>query len=552
MKITRAWIESRKTVIFGTGKIQKDFQYMFDWITCQYYVSRKQTDADKDIFSPQRLADEDPEELLVIVCDEDREAAKAVLTELKLEYGRQFFWVDDLLFLLDSMDEGYINTKQVYIWGCGETQANLERELGKNEYHFPIVGYIDNDSKKWGGEWCNRPVFSPAELKKAENAYVIVASIYYDAIKTQLEEMGKQEGTDFQSYFLFMVRPSLLLKKTMYEKPLDVPKCNIPFQRLSYTCFGHYPCCVGWVDYPIGMPALDTCQESWNSVIMKLYRLSVENRTYSFCKKGVCKLLPRIPRILEEEKIGDYRTQVEEYPRLLVCGLDDSCNLHCESCRGKVRFAQGELLQERKKYAQKLIDSSWLEKADELFLSIDGEVFASEVDRMVLFGENVSRSSVHVLTNGNLLDERNWNRLESTYSNIWISISIDAASEHTYSLLRRGGNWKKLQNNLAMLSQKRMEGRLQCLDIRMVVQKKNYMEMESFAQMGLKYHCDKVIFSKINNFGTYTDEEYEKISMISRLGVLKEDMKRILEKPIFNEKFIDLSDFALYREAREG
>lgn len=533
MEITIEWIKSKKVIIYGTGKIQKDFEYIFDWISCEYYIDPYKEGGNKAVTG------ENLEEILVIVCDQNKDMASNELTDLGLQYGQNFLWVDDLLFLLDEVDEKYILSKNVYIWGWGETQRNLEIGLKKNEYDFTVCGYIDNNPRNW-----NEKIISPEDFSAIQNTFVIVASIYYPSIKKQLEKMGKVENKDFMCFSKFMARPSHMMKLTMYDEPIQVARCNIPFERETYTCYGIYPCCVSWVDYPVGNPVIDTCEASWNSITMKLYRLSMENRTYSFCKKGVCSLLPKAPQILKiEDKDIVYKKNYPDYPRLLALGLDDSCNLHCESCRNNVRYATGDLLEERKRYANDLISSGWLEKVDELFLSIDGEVFASEVDKMILFGDRTKRNSIHILTNGNLLNEKNWERLEKIYDRIWISISIDAASEDTYRVLRRGGNWKHLQSNLQMLSDKKKEGKLEYVDIRMVVQKKNYKEMIDFINMGKKYNFDQVIFSRISNYGTYTEDEYAEISMIDKDGLVNTELAEVLHNPIFKDKMVSVGGF---------
>lgn len=538
------WIKSKKVIIYGTGKIQKDFEYIFDWISCEYYIDDAcKIKMDKKIFNIEKIKEENINDILIIACVIDKMLANQEFMQLGLEYKKNYLFIEDLLFLLDEIDEEYISSKDVYIWGCGETQKNLELGLKKNGYQFAIRGYIDSNPQKWG-----ELVSSPEILSEMTEAYIIIASIYYTAIKKQLEEMGKVEGKDFACFSKFMARPSLMMLKTMYDLPLKKERCQM-MERMSYTCFGIYPCCVSWVDYPIGNPVVDSCEDSWNSLVMKLYRLSVENRTYSFCKKGVCNFLPK-SSFLGEYNIGTYQKKYSVIPRQLALGLDDSCNLHCESCRNEVKYAKGGLLEERKKYAEKIISSGWLEKVDDLFMSIDGEVFASEVDRMVLFGEHALRKNIHILTNGNLLDETNWKLLERSYEKIWISISIDAASEETYTILRRGGNWRRLQKNLEMLSKYRKEGKIERIEIRMVVQRKNYREMVDFVKMGQKYQFDQVIFCRINNYGTYTDDVYADISMVDKDGFINDELEEILKNPIFDNDIVKLNEFAPYRRTK--
>lgn len=535
------WIKKKKIIIYGVGKIQQDFQYIFDWIVSEYYVDSNKMILDKpNIYPINKILEEKLDDILVIVCIHDKKEAEQNLVELGLSYKKNFLWVDDLFYLLDDVDEEYVLGKNVYIWGCGKTQKNLERGLKENGYNFSICGYIDNNSEVWGGK-----IISPEKLPELKDVYIIVASVYYASIKGQLEKMGLKEDRDFVCFSKFMVRPSQMMKKTIYDKPLKLGRC-LMMERMTYTHSGIYPCCVMWVDYPIGNPVVDSCVDSWKSIVMKLYRLSVENRTYSFCKKGICKFLPKYPETDEKER-DFYLKEFSTYPHTLALGLDDSCNLRCESCRNELRFTKEELLKERKRYAQDLLDSGWLEKVDEVFTSIEGEVFANEVDRMVLFGGQVMRDNIHILTNGNLLDEKNWNCLENSYKKIQVSISIDAATAETYNILRRGGNWQRLQKNLAMLSDKRKGGILERVEIKMVVQRKNYKEMVDFVKMAKKYQFDQVTFTRINNYGIYTDEEYADISMIGQDGHVSDELEKVLRDSIFEDKIVNIAEFSSCR-----
>lgn len=55
---------------------------------------------------------------------------------------------------------------------------------------YEIIGFADNDSNKWGKEFCGIIVFMPEQLTEMENIQVIIASQYYSAINTQLYSMG--------------------------------------------------------------------------------------------------------------------------------------------------------------------------------------------------------------------------------------------------------------------------------------------------------------------------------------------------------------------------
>lgn len=55
---------------------------------------------------------------------------------------------------------------------------------------YEIIGFADNDSEKWGKEFCEKRIFKPDELIDMENIHIIIASQYYSEINSQLCNMG--------------------------------------------------------------------------------------------------------------------------------------------------------------------------------------------------------------------------------------------------------------------------------------------------------------------------------------------------------------------------
>jgi molybdenum cofactor biosynthesis enzyme MoaA len=88
-----------------------------------------------------------------------------------------------------------------------------------------------------------------------------------------------------------------------------------------------------------------------------------------------------------------------------------------------------------------------------------------------------------------------------------VEISIDAATKETYEVIRRGGTWETLLLNLEFIST------LGLHDIRtsFVVQDTNYLEMNDFYNLMTDIFNRKanIYFSKITNWGTYTEEEFK-------------------------------------------
>lgn len=116
---------------------------------------------------------------------------------------------------------------------------------------------------------------------------------------------------------------------------------------------------------------------------------------------------------------------------------------------------------------------------------------------------------VHLGTNATLWTRANWDamgglcdRVRSTH------ISIDAATPATYAINRRGGAWDRLMENLGFVSSLRRNGPLGFVSASFVVQRNNYREMPAFVDMVRRFGFDLAYFQKIEDWGTYSRDDY--------------------------------------------
>ena len=172
-----------------------------------------------------------------------------------------------------------------------------------------------------------------------------------------------------------------------------------------------------------------------------------------------------------------------------------------------------------------------------------GEVFYSEYyDKILKSIENTD--AITILSNGTLLNEEKWNIIYPKFKDITVAISIDAYNIDTYVKLRHG-DYDALIKNLDMLGNLRKEGKLQTLNFNFVVQKENYKEMIDFAKFAKEHHVDHVYFTKLNNWGTMSEEEYHDKSLIID-NYLDYDLYQILKDPIFEEECFEIGFFNEY------
>jgi predicted O-methyltransferase YrrM len=90
--------------------------------------------------------------------------------------------------------------KEIVVFGTGQAALSFV-----NENHCEYGFFVDNNIEKWGSILFEKPVKSPDSLSSNDH-FVIVASMYYEEIATQLGDLGFKEGSDFIFYENFLTK----------------------------------------------------------------------------------------------------------------------------------------------------------------------------------------------------------------------------------------------------------------------------------------------------------------------------------------------------------
>jgi sulfatase maturation enzyme AslB (radical SAM superfamily) len=132
------------------------------------------------------------------------------------------------------------------------------------------------------------------------------------------------------------------------------------------------------------------------------------------------------------------------------------------------------------------------------------------------------------VTNATLLKDRIFSRLKSLSIGL-VSVSLDAATEETYTRLRRGGDWLRVVSNLQRLSELKKEKHF-FFSIDMTLNRQNHFEMEKFVDMGIRLDAEPFIALVSNTFDTFkfqkkylhfNEEQFRRISSQIETGLVK-------------------------------
>lgn len=325
-----------------------------------------------------------------------------------------------------------------------------------------------------------------------------------------------------------------MLKRIIYTDSKETYICTFPFDFLVVYNPGNVHCCCGnWGNNVLGNLFTSSLEEIWESYAINLRRLAIVNKTYAFCSEKNC---PGFKRTNKDTTTRYDDLKITPYPKTLQTSIDDSCNLYCRSCRtGQYRLTPEEL---ERAYVlkDKILSTKWY---DDVCLEVagSGEVFYSKIYQDIIFNRNDSVKKIRVFNNGTLMSSKFVDRLCEKYEDITILISIDAATKKTYEYLRRGGNFDYLMKNLEYLSKKKKESKnIKKVYLNFVIQRHNYLEIPEFVQLVKRLGFEVSNFTRIINWGTYSDEEFKYISMYDEKGKPNDELRKVINT-------IDKKDF---------
>jgi radical SAM protein with 4Fe4S-binding SPASM domain len=287
--------------------------------------------------------------------------------------------------------------------------------------------------------------------------------------------------------------------------------CRIPFDTLQIDEDGDVQLCdcQFHMPYTIGNIYQDTLTNIWLSNKADLVRQSVIDEDFAYCHTLCAHLykLPNRPATLPN---------LPNFPKTIKIDLDRSCNLKCPSCRENVIIEK---------------NSTKIDKQIELFAQIkqwgidnpnvvlkimpmtSGEIFASHSGLQFLkslVDYPYNNLKIEITSNGTLLN-KNQELIKSISHLISsIAISIDAGTPETYAVVR-GGDWDELMLGLEFIKDTIDKS----LTFKFCIQKNNYHEIESFADLADKFGA-KINYQKLMDWGHWSIDWWDKNTVLEK------------------------------------
>jgi organic radical activating enzyme len=304
--------------------------------------------------------------------------------------------------------------------------------------------------------------------------------------------------------------------------------CGVPFAGLEIHEKDRFLCCASWLKKYL--PQNTSPKEAWESHEANEIRESVTNGSFRYCDKSQCPYLHQLENFGEigntsvlhhksklpselQSNIESFKKAIINPPSTIQFSFDRTCNLKCPSCRVNLIVENSKGIDRVKKTINE-IETQYGKTTKRLYITGSGDPFVSVGFRDFLRNFDSrkwsSLSHIHLHTNATRWDEKMWESMSKVHKYIKsCEISIDAATKHTYeNKVRVGGDWDQLIENLKFINTIK---NLKNIKTSFVVQQKNYKEMKMFYDLMLSIFGKKVnvFYGKINNWGTFTNEEYE-------------------------------------------
>lgn len=318
--------------------------------------------------------------------------------------------------------------------------------------------------------------------------------------------------------------------------------CRAPFESLETAPNGdvHF-CCPAWLPVPIGNLNQHSPEEIWNSDAAQAIRASIHDGSYRFCSRAHCAhlstdALPRteaLPPGPLPEAAAARRSRLTTRPRKLVLAHDRSCTLSCPSCRTEVITAKGAELARLDRLTEEVL-LPLARDAERVRVTSSGDPFGSRHFRRLM--KRLTRAefpglALEIQTNGVLFDAAAWQDLDLAGRLALVAVSLDATEPETYVILRRGGDFTRLMDNLAFLATRRRAGEIAHLRLDFVTQALNFREMPGLMTLAEDLGMDQVKFQMIRNWNTWTPEDFAAQDIGSRFHPDYPEFLDILRHP---------------------
>lgn len=354
-----------------------------------------------------------------------------------------------------------------------------------------------------------------------------------------------------------MNQPKLVYEKTNARKNCQGLFCSGAYEVGYVAASGDvYMCCPPQLPTPIGNLLQGSFEEAWNSATAQAIRQSILNGDFSYCDHLNCPhLVSETGRVQKIEDVTDpfYKKVIAEGitktplgPKEIEPAYDFSCNLSCPSCRHELFVANGAPFDKAKLIHDKVLNEA-LYDTERFTISGQGDPFASRLYRTFLSEfdqEKYPSLKIWITTNGMLLTPGMWSKIKNSHGAIDVlHVSMNGAS-NSFAVNQERADFPTFVKNMEFVSELRESGEIPCFSLGYYVLQNNWREMKEAVRLAKRWRADRITFTNITNWGTFSDSEYNSVAVHLKDHPEHGEYLAYLNDPIFRDPVVYLGNIA--------
>lgn len=308
--------------------------------------------------------------------------------------------------------------------------------------------------------------------------------------------------------------------------------CERPFRNVYLAPDGEvWPC--SWMHCVIGNLYEQDLDEIWHSEAAEQARQSILNGSFAFCRKTSCPYCERDELLdLTEEELRE-KAIPSESPEVIFFANDRTCNIACTSCRDCTLHIGKDEQERIDDVLERLIP--FANKAKFLDMNGQGEFLA--IPGFMKFLEKLQPEradfSIGFETNGTLFDEAHWAKFSHLAKfSISVTVTLNSLKREVYRYLSGGFDFLERElDNIRFMSKLRREGKINRLEITMVVQEANCWEVPEYIRTFVhseEFTVDSVQMKPLYNWFNMDPETYWFKNILNPLHPYHKEYLKIL------------------------
>jgi|TARA_R110001592_G_scaffold5333_5_gene29444 hypothetical protein len=315
------------------------------------------------------------------------------------------------------------------------------------------------------------------------------------------------------------------------KKDLNIHKrCSRPFDTVLIDKMGScYACeCTAWLPQSMGNLHTKSLSDILKSVMAGQLRDSISDGSYRYCNQKQCMYLLDLSRVPWENETP------EQALKEIRLAIDDSCNLACPSCRTqRVFIKKGKMMTMRLALMDRVVEYIRGHRGPlNIHIGSDGDPFASLVYRYFMRNVPTQHNLSYTFQTNGLLVKQMYGRVTHIFDRLkTLNLSIDGATAETYELLRKGGQWEKIKENMQFIKDIKHKHGFN-FHMHMVVQKDNWREMPHMLALARYYNADIVYFNPVQDWNT--SPNFDNMRAPEESDEFKKVLEQIKMDPIAN------------------